>query len=187
MGIPGQVFRQEAHLFDHGLNPPDPVRLILVQMEIVQALGNDIVHCRPFVQGCGGILENHLDVPDHFPVQGLGDFPGNTDALVKDLACGAGIDPDYRPADRRLSRAGFSDQGERLALQNIERRVFDRADRIVPFSEGDVHILQGQQYLAAFLVQRAVLRQRCRGVCQFLSHAFSSSVSVIICPCPAQM
>ena len=50
MGIAGQVLGEQAHLLDHLLHLPHPVGLVLKEVEVVQALGDDIVHGGPLVQ-----------------------------------------------------------------------------------------------------------------------------------------
>ena len=68
MGIPRQVFRQEADVVDGLFHLFHPLPVAVEQVEIVQALRNDIFNGRPLIQGRCGILEYHLDLPDDFPV-----------------------------------------------------------------------------------------------------------------------
>ena len=105
MGIPGQVLGEQADFVDHLLHLGHTVGLVFIQVEIVQALGNDIIHGGPLVQGGGGVLEDHLDIPDDLPVQGVGNLAGNPDALIQNLTGGAGVDPDYGTADGGLAGA----------------------------------------------------------------------------------
>ena len=118
-------------------------------MEIVQALGNDIVHGGPLVQGSGGVLEDHLDVADDLPVQAVGNLAGDAHALVQDFARGAGVDPDHGPANGGLAGTGLADQGEGLSLVDVEGSILDGLEGFVPLAEGDVHIPQGDQNLLA--------------------------------------
>ena len=172
MGIPGQMLRQQAHLVDNVLHLADPVFLVLVELEVVQALGNNVVHGSPLVQGSGRVLEHHLDVPDDLPVQALGGLAGNADALVLDLTGGAGVDPDHGPADGGLAGAGLAYQGEGLALVNVKAGILDGPDGAVALAEGDVHIFQAQQDLPAVFIQRTMLRQmRNTGGFFFFTHS----------------
>ena len=70
VGIAGEVLGEQAHLFDHGLHLLHPVRLVAEQVEVVEALGDDIVHSGPLVQRRRRVLEHHLDVSDDLTVQG---------------------------------------------------------------------------------------------------------------------
>ena len=89
----------------------------------------------------------------------MGDLAGNLDSLVENLAGGTGVHADDRASNGRLAGAGFADEGEGLALVNIEGGVLDGADGVVALAEGDVHILQGEQPSPAGLVDRTMLGQ----------------------------
>ena len=84
------MLRKKSDLVDDVLDLFNTVRLVFVQMEVLQAFGNAVIDRRTFVEGRRGILEDHLDVADDFAVQALRDIAGDPDALVEDLAAGAG-------------------------------------------------------------------------------------------------
>ena len=149
VGITGQVLGQQTDFLDHAFDLLNAVLLILEELEVVQALGNDVVDGSTLVQGSSGILEDHLNVTDDLTVQAAGGLAGDAHALVLDLAGSQGVDADDGAADGGLAGAGLADQGEGLTLVNIKRGVLNGANRIVALAEGDVHILQAQQNLSA--------------------------------------
>ena len=69
MGVTGQMLREEADFLYHVLDLGDSVRLVLVEVEVVQAFGDDVVDRRALVKGSGGVLEDHLYVSYDLPVQ----------------------------------------------------------------------------------------------------------------------
>ena len=157
---PGQVLGEQPDFPDDVVHLGHPVGLVLKQVEIVQSLGDDIVHGGPLVQGGGGVLEDHLGIANDLPVQTPGDFAGDSDALVEDFTGRAGVDPDYRTANGRLAGAGLTDEGKGLPLVNVEGGVFHRLKGLISLAEGDVHILQGDQnFLAGRRVNGAMLRK----------------------------
>ena len=85
MGIAGQMLRQQAHLANHRFHLLHTIRLVFKEVEIIQALGNDIVNGGAFVQGGGGILEHHLDIPDHLMIQRPGNLAGDAHALYREF------------------------------------------------------------------------------------------------------
>ena len=183
VGVPGQVLRQQAHLVDHLLHLLHAVRLILVQVEVVKAFGDDVVHGGALVQRRCGILEDHLDIPDDLPVQGVRNLAGNADTLVEDLTGGAGVDPDDGAANGGLAGTGLAHQGEGLALVNIKRRIPDGLESLVALAELNVHIADGQQdLLAGLLVNGAMLREMpgsCIHLCCFITHSSMTSFQML--------
>ena len=160
MGVAGQMLGQQTHFLDDVVHLLHPVGLILVQMEVVKALGDDIVNGGTLVQRGSRILEHHLDVPDHLPIQAVGNLTGNPNALVKNLTGGAGIDPDDGAANGGLAGAGFTNQREGLSLVDVKGCIADGFEGLVALAEGDVHIFQGHQHLfAGFGVNGAMLRE----------------------------
>ena len=179
MGIAGQVLRQQADLIHHVFHLSHAVGLVFEQVEIVQALRDNIVHGSPLVQGCGGVLEHHLNIADDLAVQSVGNFTGNTHALVLDLPLGQGINPNDGTTYCGLAGAGFAHQGEGLPLIDVKGGVLHCADRVLPLAEGDVHALDRQQNLFPVFGNRALFRQAAGTDCHavFLlqcSHVFSS-------------
>jgi hypothetical protein len=126
------VLRQEAYFLNHGLDLAYPVRFILKQVEIVKAFGNAVLDGRALVQRGGGVLEDHLDLADDFAVLLAGELAGDALALVEDLTGSAGIDTDDGTADGGLAGAGLADQGEGLALVDIEADVVNSLERFLP-------------------------------------------------------
>ena len=179
VGVAGQMFRQEADLLDHVLHLLHPLGLTGVEVEVTQALGNDVVHGSPLIQAGCGVLEDHLDVADDLPVQGVGDLSGDAHALVVDLASGQGVDPDDGPADGGLARAGLAHQGVGLPLVDVKGGVLYGPHGVFALAESDVHILQGKEnLLAGLLVDGAVRRQMgsagpLLGILLLCSHVFS--------------
>ena len=170
VGVTGQMLGQQTDFLDHALDLLDTVLLILEELEVVQALGDDVVDGSTLVQGSGGILEDHLDVTDDLTVQAAGGLAGDADALVLDLASSQGVDADNGTADGGLAGAGLTNQGESLTLVNIERGVLNGLDRIVALAEGDVHILEAQQNFSAVLIDGAMLRQMSSTI-NFFAHS----------------
>ena len=60
----------------HVLHLADAVGLAVVEVEVVQPLGDDVVHRRALVERGGGVLEHHLDVADHLAVEAVGYLAG---------------------------------------------------------------------------------------------------------------
>ena len=145
--IAGQVLRQQSDVPDDLLDLGDAVLLILVQVEVVQALGDDVLNGGALVQAGGGVLEDHLDLPDDLAVVLAGELAGYLFALVIDCAGGAGVDADDGAADGGLAGAGFAHEGEGLALINVEADVFDGLERLFAASEYHVQILDRQHDL----------------------------------------
>ena len=170
VGVTGQMLGQQTDFLDHALDLLDAVLLILEELEVVQALGDDVVDGSTLVQGSGGILEDHLDVTDDLAVQAAGGLAGDANALVLDLTSSQGVDADNGTADGGLAGAGLTNQGESLTLVNIERGVLNGLDRIVALAEGDVHILEAQQNFSAVLIDGAMLRQMSSTI-NFFAHS----------------
>ncbi len=172
MGISGEVLWEQANLLNHGLHLFDAVRLVLKQMEIVQALRDDIVHRGPFVQRRRRVLEHHLNVSDDLSVQRAGDLSRNAHAFIQDFAPGQRIDPDHRPAHCGLARAGLAHQGEGLPLIDIKGGVLHGAHRGVALAESNINVFQRQQDFPAVFVQRPMLRQMGGAdlICFLLTH-----------------
>ena len=66
---------------------------------------DDIVNLGPFIQGCHGILEDHLHLPGDFSVQLRIDFSAELIPFKMYLAAGDRIDSHDCPAEGGLSRA----------------------------------------------------------------------------------
>ena len=140
----GQMLWKQAHLLDNAAHLLYTVGLVFEKMEIVKPLGHDVFHRGTLVQRGGRVLEHHLNIPDHLSVQRMGNFAGNRHSFIENLPRGAGINPDNRPADSGLARAGLPHQGECLTLIDVEGGVFYRPHRLVSLSEGYVHIADRQ-------------------------------------------
>src|SRR5699024_9373103 len=115
---------------------------VLVEVEVQQALGDDILHLGPLVQAGHGVLEDHLALADDLLVQLLGDLAVDLAALEQDLAPGSGVDAGDGTADGGLARARLAHQGERLALVDVEVDVVDGHELLAPRAEGDLEVLQ---------------------------------------------
>ena len=153
------MLRQQTNILNDLFDLADTILFVLVQVEVIQALGNNVVNRCALVQRSSGILENHLDIPDDFTVQGTGGFAGNANALVPDFALGQGIDPDDGTTDGGLTGAGFTNQREGFTFVNIKGCVLNSSDGIFTLTESDIHVLQRQQYFSAIFINRAMLRQ----------------------------
>ena len=159
VGVTGQMLGQQTNIIDDLLNLCNAVCLIFEQLKVVQAFGDDVVNGSTLVQGCGRILEDHLDVTDDLTVQGLAGLTGNANALVLDLAGSTGVNADNSTADGSLTGAGLAYQREGLAFVNIKGGVLNSSNGIIALTESDVHILQAQQNFSAVLVQGTMLGQ----------------------------
>ena len=126
-------------------------------MEVVEALGDDVVHRRALVQRGGGVLEHHLHVAYDLAVEAAGYLAGDAHALVEYLARRAGVGAYDGAAYRGLAGAGLADEGEGLALVDVEARVLHGADEVLALAEVDVDVLEREEHLPAALVYRAVL------------------------------
>lgn len=80
----------------------------------------------------------------------------NAHALVLNLALCARVDSDDCASDGGFSRTGFTDEGERFAFIDVERRVFDCFYSLVALAESDVNVLDGQQNFSAVFVKRTL-------------------------------
>ena len=169
MGITGQVLRQQAHLINHLFHSPHTVGLVVKQVEIVQAFGDNIIHGSPLVQRCGRILKYHLNISDDLPVQSVWNLTGNAYALVLNFPTSQWINPDNRTPHGGLSGTRLTYQRKGFPLVNIKGCVLNSADCGLSLAEGNIHIFQGQEdLLAALLINRAMLRQVCSPVRSFL-------------------
>ena len=179
VGIAGQMLRQQTDLVDHLFHLFHTVCFVLVQMEVVQALRNNVVHSGTLVQRSGGILEYHLDIPDHLPVQGVGNLAGNADTLIQDLTGSAGIDPNDGTANGGLAGAGLAYQRESLSLVDVEGRILHGSESLIALAKNNVNVLDRQQnLLAGFLVNGAMLGEMsgsCFQFCCFVSHSSMTS------------
>ena len=161
------MLRQEAHGLYHPLHLPHAVGLVLIQVEVVQALGDDVVHRRALVERGGRVLEHHLDIAYHLAVEAVGYLTGYPDALVEYLAARAAARADDGPAYRRLARAGLADEREGLALVDVEARVLHGADPVLALAEVYIDVPEREQHLPAALVYRAMLREMVRAGVQY--------------------
>ena len=159
MGVAGQVLGKQADFFDHLFNLGNALFFAVEELKVVKAFGNDVVDSCTLIQGRGGILENHLDISDDFPVQAAAGLSGNADTLVLDLTGCTGIYANDGAANGSLTGTGLTNQRESLALIDIEAGILNCTDCIVTLAEGDIHILKAQQDLAAVFVQRTMFGQ----------------------------
>ena len=149
--VPCEMLRQEAYGLYYVHDLLHPVLLVLVEVEVVQAFGDDVFDRSTLVERSCRVLEDHLDLPYHLAVLGLGDLAGDALAVVNDLACGAGVDPDYRAAYGGLSGAGLAYQGKSLALVDVEADVFDSLEALLAVLEDYVKIPYGKQHFFLFI------------------------------------
>ena len=155
MRIAGLVLGQQAHALERPVHLGDAVCLVLVQVEVVQALGHAVLDGGPLVQRGGGILEDHLDVPDHVAVLLPADLAGNALAFEVDFAGAAGVDPEDGPAQGSLAGARLAQQSEGLTLVDVEVGVLHGHELfLVTRIEGDVHMLDGEDDLPAIVIAR---------------------------------
>ena len=147
-------------------------------MEVVQTLGDDLIHGGPLVQGSGGILEHHLDVSDDLPVQSLGDLAGDAHAFIVDSALCTGVGPDHSPANSGLTGAGFPYKGEGLPFVNIKGHIFGCPNQVVALTEVDIHMLDGKEDLLAVFGNGTALGEAMRMsfFLVFVSHSGSSFI-----------
>ena len=180
MRITGQMLRKEADLIDDLLDFGDTVRLVLVKMEIVKTFGNDIVYRCTLIERSRGILEYHLDIPDHVLIEGPRDLARNPYAFIIDFTGSTFVNADYGTSDGRLTRAGLSDEGERLTLVDIKGSVLHGFDGRISFAECDVHIFHGKQNFPTVFGHRPVFGQMLHAlVVYFFSHVSALLLNVI--------
>ena len=154
VGIPGFVFGQQTHVLERLVYLGDPLLLIPIEMEVVEALGHAVLDSGPLVQRGGGVLEDHLDIADHVAVLLPADLAGDALALELDFACAAGIDPKDGAAERGLAGAGLAHQSEGLALVDVEVGVLHGHELLFAGTEGDVHMLDGEDDLPVNVIVR---------------------------------
>ena len=178
MRIPGQMLGKQTHLLNDLFHLADTIRFVFIQMEVVQTLGDDLIHGGPLVQGSGGILEHHLDVSDDLPVQSLGDLAGDAHAFIVDSALCTGVGPDHSPANSGLTGAGFPYKGEGLPFVNIKGHIFGCPNQVVALTEVDIHMLDGKEDLLAVFGNGTVLGEAMRMsfFLVFVSHSGSSFI-----------
>ena len=160
--IAGQVLGQQADGLDYPFHLADAVSLVLVEVEVIEALGDDIIHRRALVQRGRGVLEHHLDVADYLAVQAVRYFTGYPDALVEYLAVRAGVGAYDGAAYSRLAGAGLAHERKCLALVDIKAHILHGADAVLALAEVYVHVPEREQYFPAAFVHRAVLREMVR-------------------------
>ena len=141
MREPGGKLRQQAHLAQGILHLPFPVVLVLIQMVVDQALGDDVVHLGPLIQGSHGVLEDHLAFLDDLLIQLLADLPADALALEQDLPGRYRVDAGNGAANGGLARAGLAHQGEGLPLVDVEVDVVNGDERFPAASEGNLQVL----------------------------------------------
>ena len=113
----------------------DPVDLLLalfprsVQLMDIQPLADDVSDLLSRIQGCHGILEDHLHLRaqqlEGVPVQ----IPGDVRSLEGDLPVRGVIQSDDPAADGGLAGAGLSHQSVGLAGVDLEADVVHRFHR----------------------------------------------------------
>ena len=141
VGEPGGKLRQQAHFPQRVLHLPLPVILVLVEVVVDEALGDDVVHLGPLVQRGHGVLEDHLALLDDLQIQLLGDLPADPAALEEDLAGGHRVDAGDCAANGGLARAGLAHQGEGLPLVDVDVDMVN-GDKLFPAtSEGNLQVL----------------------------------------------
>ena len=103
MGEAAGELRQQPHVVEGLGYPFIPFRLGQVEAIGVQALGHDVVHLGPLIEGGHGVLEDHLNPPGHLPVQLPGDAAVDLAAVKDHFAPGGRVDADDGPADGGLA------------------------------------------------------------------------------------
>ena len=147
---------QKAHFFQRLLHLVLTIVLVFVQVVVDQAFGHYVVHLGALVQGCHGILEDHLQGADHLGIHLLGDAAADALALKQYLALGDGVDAHDGAADSGLAAAALAHQSERFALVYLEVHVVDRHELLAPAAEGDLQVLDLEQGLAVGIQMRMV-------------------------------
>ena len=111
----------------HGLQQVDhhliPLLAALGQAVVVYALGHDIHHLHPGIQGGVGILEHHLRPAGELLVNGGGLLAVHHMAVKDHMAVGGGIEANDGAAQGGLAAARLTHQAQGLTLVDVEGHV----------------------------------------------------------------
>src|SRR5439155_15692535 len=111
-------------------------------------IGNDVTDLSAWIERGERILEHHLDAAALF-AQRLSPDPGEIDVADTDGA-GVGFDQaHHEPRHRGFSRAGFADQTERLAAENVEVDILGRlhaAFAAEPTAAADIGLAEADHF-----------------------------------------
>ena len=147
--VAGLVLGQQADVLKSAIDLCNALLLILIEVEVVQPLGDAVLDGGALVERRRRVLKDHLDVADDVAVLLAGDLAGDALSLKEDLAAAARVDAHDGAAERRFAGAGLADKGERFALIDVKIRVFYGDEFFFASDvEGDVHMLDREDNLS---------------------------------------
>jgi len=110
-------------------------------MEVVKALGDDVLDGGTLVERGCGILEYHLNLPYNLAVILLGELARYPLALEVYGTCRAGVDTDNGTTDGGLTGAGLADEGKGLTLVDVKADIINRFEALFAPAEDNIKIL----------------------------------------------
>ena len=148
MGIPGFMLRQQADFFQGAVHFVQAVLFVFIQVEIVQAFGNNVFNRRAFIQGRRRILEYHLDIPDHFRIFLFAELAGDPFALKGDYSVAELVDTHNGPSDGGFPAAGFTHQGKCFTPVDVKTRILNSLEIVLSAAvESYFHVFQRNKHL----------------------------------------
>ena len=151
MGEAAGKLRQQPHGGEGPLHLLPALCLGEVLLDVIESLGDDVIHLGPLVEAGHGVLENHLDFPGHLPVLLPADFSADSFPPVKDLPPGDGVDADDGPADGGFSAAGFPHQAKGLPFVDVKAHMVHRPEGIAVAAKVHRHIPYRKQDLPVLI------------------------------------
>ncbi len=125
--VAGEGVGREADLGEDRLDLLPALRLVLADAVGGHALGQDRLDVLPGVEAAQRVLEDHLETAAERPHL-LARQLRQVGAVEDDPAVGDVVQPQDRPAERRLAAARLADQAVRLTGLDGQRDAVDRVD-----------------------------------------------------------
>ena len=141
----GSELRQQADFVQRIHDLVVQVVLVFVQVVVQQTFGHDVLDLGALVQGCHGVLEDHLDLADDLLVQLFGDLAVDLLAFEEDVAAGGRVDAADGTANGGLAGAGLADQREGLALVDVKIDMVHSHKFLFARAKGDLKVFQLNQ------------------------------------------
>ena len=140
--------RKQSHLRQRLLHLFHPFLIAYLFIDIQQPFTDNIIHLGTLVQGCHGILEDHLYLLNNLLIQLAADPAVDLISLIDDFPCRNRMNPHDSPPDSSLAGSGLSHDTKGFSPIYLKAYPSDCFKRFTAVSKGNMQIFHIQQNLS---------------------------------------